>query len=38
MKKQVVINGMKKNGEEEKVKRVLTEPRLSAIKAIVAAV
>ena len=25
---------MKKNGEEEKVKRVLTEPKLSAIKAM----
>ena len=34
MRKQVVIKRMKKNGEEEKVKRVLTEPRLSAIKAM----
>ena len=25
---------MKKNGEEEKIKRVLTEPRLSAVKAM----
>ncbi len=34
MKKQVVIEEMKKNGEEEKVKKVLTDPRLSAIKAM----
>jgi hypothetical protein len=29
-----VNDALKKNGEEEKVKRVLTEPRLSAIKAM----
>ncbi len=34
MKKQVVNEEMKKNGEEEKIKRILTEPKLSAIKAM----
>jgi hypothetical protein len=34
MNKQVVMDEMKKNGEEEKVKRILTEPKLSAIKAM----
>lgn len=34
MKKQAGIDVLKKNGEEEKVKRILTDPKLSAIKAM----